>query len=633
MGEGKTEAAMLLADCWAARLGQQGCYFALPTQATSNQMFDRVRSFLARRYRSDFVNLQLLHGHAALSAEFQLMRQQGDKLLTLGEVYGEDEDQASVAAAEWFTHRKRGLLAPFGVGTIDQALLAVLQTKHVFVRLFGLAHKTVIIDEVHAYDTYMSTLLERLLEWLAALGSSVVLLSATLPEAKRDALLNAYASGAGDEPSFGLSERVQYPRMSCVFPGRPIRTQHVPASPAGRKALRLEWTDRDPQALGAALRDALEAGGCAAVVCNTVARAQKLYTALKEFFPRLDAVDGQPELDLLHSRYMYGDREEREKRCLVRFGKPKTTVGDPQVERPRRAVLVSTQIIEQSLDLDFDLMVTDLAPVDLMLQRSGRLHRHEGRDRSAGLREPVLWVCEPTEAADGVPVFGHEGVDEYVYDAHVLLRSWFAIRDRESVRIPEDVSGLIEQVYGARPCPRELPASLAEVWRDSLQAQADARRSHQAKAMKLVIRSPTYADEMMEDFSRRLAEDSPALHEDLQALTRLCGPSLQVVCLFGSPESASMALEGQGSVPLHMAPDCELLPQILRRSLTISHRSLVARLLADGLQPEGWRRCPLLRHSRALFFGPSGVAEVGSFRIHLDSELGLLVNNTTEEVT
>ena len=190
-----------LADHWAESTGQQGCYFALPTQATSNQMFGRVRDFLESRYEGDQVQLQLLHGHAALSSEFQLLRRNNDRMFT--PVYGGVEDDAgdpAVVAAEWFTYRKRGLLAPFGVGTVDQVLLAALQTRHVFVRLFGLAHKTVIVDEVHAYDTYMTTLLERLLEWLAALGSSVVLLSATLPRGRRQQLLDAYSRGLGTEP-------------------------------------------------------------------------------------------------------------------------------------------------------------------------------------------------------------------------------------------------------------------------------------------------------------------------------------------------------------------------------------------------------------------------------------------------
>ena len=213
MGQGKTEAAMYLADHWGVMTGRHGCYFALPTQATSNQMFSRVRRFLEQRYRGPSVDLQLLHGHAALSAEFDLLRQRGS-IAKVNEVYDEttaNVAEGSVQAAEWFTHRKRGLLAPFGVGTVDQALLAVLQTRHVFVRLFGLAHKTLIVDEVHAYDAYMGTLLERLLAWLAAMDTSVVLLSATLPRTKRHSLCKAYGrSGAAESDNEASCPRIAW---------------------------------------------------------------------------------------------------------------------------------------------------------------------------------------------------------------------------------------------------------------------------------------------------------------------------------------------------------------------------------------------------------------------------------------
>ena len=160
MGEGKTEAAWYVADCWD-RHGGAGTYVALPTMATSNQMFERVKKFLDLAGGG---NLMLLHGKAALNEQF-------DKLKYAARVYDPDGSTSGVVAESWFAdNKKHRLLAPFGVGTIDQVLLSVLQTKHGFVRLFGLAGKCVILDEVHAYDAYMTTLLERLLRWLAALA-------------------------------------------------------------------------------------------------------------------------------------------------------------------------------------------------------------------------------------------------------------------------------------------------------------------------------------------------------------------------------------------------------------------------------------------------------------------------------
>jgi len=624
-GEGKTEAAMLLADRWAVNLQQQGCYFALPTQATSNQMFRRVKDFLAHRYDRDVVNLQLLHGHSALSAEFELLKHERAKLFSANSI--DDDPQAGVAASEWFTHRKRGLLAPFGVGTIDQALLAVLQTKHVFVRLFGLAHKTIIIDEVHAYDTYMSTLLERLLQWLAALGSSVVLLSATLPKERRRALLAAYASGTGhtdvkcDEPA--------YPRLIRLGAGGATEALHVEESDAGRKALKLRWCASEPAELGQRLREALADGGCAAVICNTVARAQAVYLALKDYFPEPDAGDGLPELDLLHARYLYCDREARERRSLLRFGHPDAMVDRVPAERPHRAILVATQIIEQSLDLDFDLMITDVAPVDLVLQRAGRLHRHD-RARPGGVVEPTLWIAEPAVDADGVPVFGEEKVDEYVYDRHVLLRSWLVLKEMgERVQIPDKVERLVEGVYGDETLRDEhlteaIQSALATS-RSDLESNRDAQLS---AAQDRMLKRPTYSRPLWRFVQDSLDEDSPEAHRAFQALTRLSGPTVPVVCLHES--AGGLRLEsGTGTiVDLDSEPPIDLAKSLLRRSFTLSHATLTRILSCEHDGPAGWRKSPWLRHHRVLRLNANNEMCVGPYRLRLDMAIGLEVTKS-----
>ncbi|MGI8848633.1 MAG: CRISPR-associated helicase Cas3' [Pyrinomonadaceae bacterium] len=322
MGEGKTEAAMFLADTFNAKLGLRGIYFALPTQATSNQMFGRVEKFLDERFAGEDLNVHLMlqHGHSSISADFE----KGiENFRNLQNLYDDAENYnkqkvSNVVAAEWFTYKKRGLLVPFGVGTIDQILLAVLQTKHVFVRLFGLAHKTIIIDEVHAYDAYMSTLLERLLEWLAALGSPVVLLSATLPKKKRDALVKAYLKGLGQTSETDELEEIgadkTYPRISyatAAIPEKTFYVRHLETSDQNTKTLHLEWKDENNFVEELKLK--LAGGGCVAIICNTVDKAQTLYTQLStdEFFQGL-ASDDKPTLDLLHARFRFKDRDERE---------------------------------------------------------------------------------------------------------------------------------------------------------------------------------------------------------------------------------------------------------------------------------------------------------------------------------
>src|ERR1019366_4744164 len=214
--------------------------------------------------------------------------------------------EAHVMAAEWFTYRKRGLLAPYGVGTIDQALMAALQSKHVFVRLLGLAGKVVVIDEVHAYDTYMSALLERLLAWLRSIGTSVVMLSATLPGSRLAALVRAFAPECEAPPATPA-----YPCLTVVSGGETRTLAFAAAFP--EKRIRLEPAPSASAALAVWIRDRISTGGCAAVVCNTVGRAQDVYEACRQAVEG-NAEDGAPIVDLLHSRFPFEEREEREQR-------------------------------------------------------------------------------------------------------------------------------------------------------------------------------------------------------------------------------------------------------------------------------------------------------------------------------
>ena len=615
-GEGKTEVALQLADHWIHRHGMRGVYIALPTQATSNQMFGRLKKYLGERYPSSHVNLQLLHGHAALSADVEILEKWGREF-GLHEV---DAGQGTVAAAEWFTQRKRGLLAPFGAGTIDQALMSVLRVRHLFVRLFGLAGKVVILDEVHAYDTYMTTLAERFLEWLAALGSPVVLLSATLPAARRRALQVAYLRGLDrGVPEDDAENDLSYPLISwtCTREGRTeFRTATTGVSDLNRRRIAITHVEDDPDELADRLVRALRDGGCAAVICNTVRRAQETYRALEGHFAGA-AIDGEPELDLLHSRFLLKNRQERERRCLGRFGRE-----TGEEARPRRSVLVGTQILEQSLDLDFDLMVTDLAPVDLVLQRAGRLHRHQRPARPEPLQKPELWIRWPEDRDEG-PEF--EGGAAYIYGDHLLLRTWNALRNRQEIEVPEDIPGLVEEVYdddGACPFDEDTPlASRFESGRESL---AVARAAEAEEAKERWLRPPGFVGPLYRLATDALAEDRPDFHEKHQALTRLIGPSVTAVVLFRDGGTLRFEPSGDGALDVEQRPDHDQTRRLLLNSVSISSRKVAFKLLASET-PKGWRRSAYLRHSRLIAIDvKTGLAETEGIR--LDGKLGVVID-------
>jgi CRISPR-associated endonuclease/helicase Cas3 len=597
MGEGKTEAALHLLEGWTADGAARGFYIALPTQATANQMHGRVAEFLGNAFaaplaKGEEVNLVLAHGGAWLRDDLEHLP---------ARVYDDDAPRTgSVAAGEWFLSRKRSLLAPYGVGTIDQALMAVLQVRHVFVRLYGLAGKAVVIDEVHAYDTYMTGLLERLLEWLGALGSPVVLLSATLPTGRRRLLAEAYGRGRGDLPADGDVPSTPYPRITWLE-GGDVRAAHFPAAERSKRALTLDKIPDSPEAVRDLLLGELSDSGCAVVICNTVGRAQDLYRALEAAF------EPKKELGIFHARFLANDRQRIESDCLRMFGPP-----DSQgVARPRRYVLIATQVVEQSLDVDFDVMVTDLAPVDLLLQRSGRLQRHERAGRPGG--GPVLHIRWPEEPGDGTPEF--DRASTYVYDEHILLRTWHALRDSDEIAIPEDVQDLVDLVYrDDEALPEGAGEELAAEWRKTWAAMQKKKQEERREAMDRTVRTPVGRADHPSDFQKfSREEDSPELHPALQALTRLTEPTVSVVLL---PEGSP--LEPKGS----QAPNRETVKALVGQSVSLSSW-LAVNALFKQVVPQAFQASAALRRYRLLILDSNGEAHVGGVRFRYVRELGL----------
>jgi CRISPR-associated helicase Cas3 len=424
MGEGKTEAALLAAEALAARSGADGCFVALPTRATTDAMFRRVLSWMRTLpgLPAD-VSVLLAHGTAVLNDDYR-------GLLRAAYVrgVGEDGDRENGIAHHWLRGRKKGPLAQFVIGTIDQVLFAALKGRHVMLRHLGLAGKVVVIDEVHAYDVFMSRYLDRVLHWLGAYGTPAVLLSATLPAARRTELMQAYDSGRGvatpvvaDDPGYPVV-------LASGSPPRPVAAAGAP------KTVTVERMADDIDTLVDTLRDALVEGGCAVVIRNTVGRVQ-------ETADRLIAEFGEDQVTITHSRFLACDRAELDTSLLRRFGPPGAAT-----ERPLRHIVVASQVVEQSLDVDFDLMVTDLAPADLVLQRMGRLHRHP-RDRPSRLGQArcVLvgvedWTATPPRAVPG---------SRSVYGEHALLRTAALLLDRTAVTLPADIPNLVQAAYGS----------------------------------------------------------------------------------------------------------------------------------------------------------------------------------------
>ena len=598
MGEGKTEAALLLANAAANRLGQQGFYIGLPTKATANQMLGRVRRFLEHARPDAHSTLVLAHGEASLVENFR----------SLAAVYDKEEEGGDrvgrVTAEAWFLSKKRTLLAEHAVGTVDQALLGVLRTKHGFVRLYGLAAKTIVLDEVHAYDTFTSTILDRLIEWLAALGTTVVLLSATLPRSRRAALLAAYSKGLGGtvQPP---REEARYPRISTVT-RNDCSTISVP--PRGESlTIELERVDTDVDRLARTVVDALQAGGCIGWICNTVARAQAAYAAVARI------ASETPRL-LIHARMLPEDRVEREQH-LERLLGPEHG-GTP---RPERYIVIGTQVLEQSLDIDFDLLVSDLAPVDLLLQRAGRLHRQRGRrNRSAAQWKPRLWIAYPEGAFNEVPL--QEVARVY---AEVIVRDTLrALEGRTQITLPDDIETLVDGVYRD-----SLPVADDDLFRAYIDYFGGKIASRQNAEGRL-LPSPEVEGDIFGNLRMAFCDDEdPAVHEQLRAITRDTELNVQVVCLVGREGRVYVSETERVPLDLNTVPDREAAVRIARRTIAISHRKIVGALLEDETyMPERWQDQALLRYRRKLVF-TDGVASVAGVRLELNPELGLVIGS------
>jgi len=455
-GAGKTEAALILTHRLLGSGLADGLYVALPTMATANAMYER----LSQVYRSFYDNenlpsLILAHGGRVLSEQFRnsvfipKCRQEG--MSYIGSVYNDDcELCASAYCNAWLAdNRKKALLADVGVGTIDQALLSILPVRHQSLRILGLYRKILFVDEVHAYDNYMQQLLDNLLEMHARQGGSVILLSATLPGEMRRKLVAAFYRGL-DVQKCGVCQTA-YPQVthSCIKGTQEFCVDTRQEVKRTVKVLRLNTEDNVLEVI----RSSVDQGKCVCWVRNTVKAARQIHQRLAQC-----EWIASSHLHLFHSRFAMIDRQRIEQNIVTRFGKYSGK------EERKGQVLIATQVVEQSLDLDFDVLITDLAPIDLVLQRAGRLCRHvrdvSGKTVRAGNTEkdwrgtPVLYLfCpDPFSHADAnwldlqqkgtKAVYPHLGL--LWLTAKILLHD----KDGGEFVMPDDARKLIEGVYG-----------------------------------------------------------------------------------------------------------------------------------------------------------------------------------------
>jgi CRISPR-associated endonuclease/helicase Cas3 len=443
-GAGKTEAALILAQRMTQAGKGRGLFFALPTMATADAMFSRVSKTIGRMFVGK-PSITLAHGRAGLSGDYSDI------------VRGRPNAPEDIGCTDWLADsRRRALLADVGVGTIDQALLSVLPVKFQTLRHFGLSSKILIVDEVHELgEAYIAVTLAHLLKMHRDAGGSAILLTATLPMDLRKALLAVYNGGDDADPG--------YPALTIA--GGTAR-RDLPQETGPKGAVRVERLPDDGAAVALVTEKARQGAACV-WIRNAVDDAISAVQAL-----RCAGV----QADLLHARFALGDRKRIEASARARFGK--------EGEDRAGHVLVGTQVLESSLDLDFDVMVSDLAPMAGLVQRAGRLWRHmDLRPRSTRpVPAPVLYVLSPDPAQVTDSRWLSTALDKgaYVYSADVMWRTAHYLFDAGHIVAPSGIRALIEYSYSDEP-PLPEPLVQADINRAGTEA------SHRALAWQNVV--------------------------------------------------------------------------------------------------------------------------------------------------
>lgn len=422
-GSGKTEFALAHASRLIHAGLADGIVFALPTQATANGLFERIGEAANKLFPD--ADVTLAHGKSKY-------------------LYP-DEDG--------FLHQsnKRAFLGSMSVATIDQILMGVLNIKHQFIRSFGTRKSVLIIDEIHSFDAYMVGLIEQVLKGQHQAFSSVILLSATLPKPLKTQLMSSY-QGECLSNAYPLITQINLHKESANFT-LPDTYQ------VQEKSINHQLWQSDNQLPDKAqclqLINWVKADAMVAVICNTVTDAQKLYLQL------IELANTEITIDIFHARYTVADRIRIEKQILEKYGKQARRSG---------SLLIATQVVEQSLDLDFDLIVSQIAPIEFLMQRMGRLWRHDRSDkqtelsaRSSAITLPTFITLVPSllqVESDWLKGYGGSG---FVYkNIRALYRTQQYLQQTQLLCFPTCYRQAIDHIYQDLPLDGE-PVELEKI--------------------------------------------------------------------------------------------------------------------------------------------------------------------------
>ena len=596
MGLGKTEAALALSEILAARAG--GMFFGMPTQATSNGIFPRLEKWAGGLAEDEqtLLAIKLAHGNAALNEDYR-------ELFT-GHSNLNIESDSGLIVHDWFSGRKQTLLSDFVIGTVDQLLMAALKQKHVMLKHFGLSGKVVVVDECHAYDAYMSKYLDMAIQWLGIYKVPVIILSATLPAKRRAELVEAYVGRGLKCIDDAWKSSLAYPLLT--YTEKNFVKQKALSFSGEQKEISVKTIYRDEVTARAGY--AAERGGCVGVIVNTVRKAQEIAAELQSAFPKAEVI-------IMHAQFIMTDRAKREEQILKRVGKHSTP------ESRRGLIIVGTQVLEQSLDLDFDLMITELCPMDLLLQRTGRLHRHN-RVRPQGLETACCFVLDETD-------------DSFDSGSAAIYGEWLLMRTRallpNKLTIPSDIPLLVQRVYDEND--DRMLGELTEGMESAQEEYVKKTKKKERNACNWLIGKPSERKGKSLDgwLDNAIGLSSEQAGE---RAVRDGDPSIDVIALMRDAEGQihTVSDECERVIPADRPPSREEALLIARQKLRLpgffgrrwNIDSTITQLESETKSNfSAWQDSALLKEELVLLFDNELNAVLGEVRLHYDIKTGL----------
>lgn len=610
MGEGKTEAALWMhADSKA----DDGLIFALPTTATTDAMFERVRAF----YGSTPTVGALRHSRALLNAFYDT---------GTAKPMGVCDDEGGLVPSRWMSGRHRSLTAPVTVATCDQVLATAVNHRFLPVRVASLANKHVVLDEVHTYDPYQDGLLRRLLGWCGQLNTRVTLLSATLPTRRAQAYVDAYLGG-GSHP---LPGGARYPVVTVANDGEvtvdsvaanrnfthSISCVPIRVGPQSYAEFRWEFAAQTV-AYVQGLRDE-DQDAVIGVLVNTVDRAISVASRLET-----RGVD----VLIVHSRMTAAQRSYATDRLLNSYGKK----GD---RGP--VTVVATQVAEASLDIDFDILVTDLAPMSSLLQRMGRQWRHSvpRPDDAWEHKVPRRSVATGPRAHVLIPTGDDDQMHQSAYPPYLkaeLSKTWNQGLQRglrSEIRIPEDLQGLVDECdvsWDDLDSLDDTDPGWEEALCEALGRLSGAVESASTAGTDVAYLNAAWDQEPEWDRNAVLAGLTPSTQIwDDAAVTRLRDRETLTVLVYDPTGKTDWAYPSDPSIWAEQPPEREILLQALKCTVNVSGATANA-LQSSATIPTGWKDQPeaLLRETL-----PISVHQLGQIGLELHARYGV----TSKEV-